>query len=63
MPTPESSSREVDFAIVGGGIVGMAIAWGLVLLGRRVAVLDEGDLEFRASRGNFAHVAGAGCGS
>jgi glycine/D-amino acid oxidase-like deaminating enzyme len=34
----------------------MAIAWGLARLGRRVAVLDEGDLAFRASRGNFALV-------
>src|SRR6202521_5338660 len=53
---PRQSSREFDFAVVGGGLVGMAIAWGLARLGRRVAVLDEGDLGFRASRGNFALV-------
>jgi glycine/D-amino acid oxidase-like deaminating enzyme len=53
---PRKSSREFDFAVVGGGLVGTAIAWGLARLGRRVAVLDEGDLGFRASRGNFALV-------
>jgi hydrogen cyanide synthase HcnC len=48
--------NELDFAVVGGGLVGMAIAWGLARLGRRVAVLDEGDTAYRASRGNFALV-------
>ncbi len=48
--------KEFDFAVVGGGLVGMAIAWGLASLGRRVAVLDEGDTAYRASRGNFALV-------
>src|SRR5262252_2886217 len=46
--------NEFDFAVVGGGLLGMAVAWGLARLGRRVAVLDEGDTAFRASRGNFA---------
>jgi glycine/D-amino acid oxidase-like deaminating enzyme len=50
------SSNEYDFAVVGGGLVGMAIAWGLAGLGRRVVALDEGDLAHRASRGNFALV-------
>jgi glycine/D-amino acid oxidase-like deaminating enzyme len=54
--SPRESSREFELAVVGGGLVGMAIAWGLARLGRRVAVLDEGDLGFRASRGNFALV-------
>jgi glycine/D-amino acid oxidase-like deaminating enzyme len=49
-------SNEYDFAVVGGGLVGMAIAWGLARRGRRVTVLDEGDVAFRASRGNFALV-------
>lgn len=42
--------------MVGGGLVGMAIAWGLARSGRAVVVLDEGDVAFRASRGNFALV-------
>ena len=45
-----------DVAIIGGGLVGGALAWGLATRGQRVAVLDEGDTAFRASRGNFALV-------
>jgi glycine/D-amino acid oxidase-like deaminating enzyme len=48
--------KEFDFAVLGGGLVGMAIAWGLAGRGRKVVVLDGGDLDFRASRGNFALV-------
>jgi glycine/D-amino acid oxidase-like deaminating enzyme len=50
------TSNEYDFAVVGGGLVGMAIAWGLARRARRVVVLDEGDVAWRASRGNFALV-------
>jgi glycine/D-amino acid oxidase-like deaminating enzyme len=49
-------AREFDIAVIGGGLVGAAIAWGLGKVGQRVAVLDEGDIAFRASRGNFALV-------
>lgn len=45
-----------DVAVIGGGLVGAAIAWGLCRAGQRVAVLDEGDVAHRASRGNFALV-------
>lgn len=48
--------REYDVAVVGGGLLGSAIAWGLARGGQRVAVLDEGDRATRASRGNFALV-------
>ena len=48
--------KEYEFAVVGGGLLGSAIAWGLARLGRQVAVLDEGDRATRASRGNFALV-------
>ena len=47
---------EFDTVVVGGGLVGAAIAYGLGKLGERVAVLDEGDMAVRASRGNFALV-------
>jgi glycine/D-amino acid oxidase-like deaminating enzyme len=50
-PGPES-----EFAVIGGGVVGMAVAWGLARRGRSVTVFDEGDLAFRASRGNFGLV-------
>lgn len=46
--------KDVDFAIVGGGIVGMCMAYGLLRRGLQVIVLDEGDDALRASRGNFA---------
>jgi len=54
-------AEEFDIAVVGGGLVGGAIAWGLAGAGRRVAgpriaVLDEGDVALRAARGNFALV-------
>lgn len=50
------SHAEYDIAVVGGGLLGSAIAYGLARIGQRVAVLDEGDRATRASRGNFALV-------
>ncbi|SDB24353.1 FAD-binding oxidoreductase [Pseudomonas sp. NFACC13-1] len=44
---------KTDVIVVGGGLVGMSIAYGLALLGRQVSVLDEGDDAIRAARGNF----------
>ena len=41
-----------EYAVIGGGLVGMAIAWGLARCSRKVTVFDEGDLAFRASCGN-----------
>jgi glycine/D-amino acid oxidase-like deaminating enzyme len=49
-------SGEPDAVVVGGGVVGSAVALGLARSGARVAVLDEGDVALRASRGNFALV-------
>jgi hydrogen cyanide synthase HcnC len=48
--------EQTDIAIIGGGLVGASIAWGLARLGQRVTILDEGDDAYRASRGNFALV-------
>lgn len=45
-----------DVAVVGGGLLGASIAWGLARLGQKVVVLDEGDAVRRASRANFALV-------
>jgi glycine/D-amino acid oxidase-like deaminating enzyme len=50
------TAQVYDAAVVGGGLVGSAIAWGLTRQGLAVALLDEGDVAFRASRGNFALV-------
>src|SRR5699024_9970352 len=48
--------KQYDFVIVGGGLVGSAIAYGLTQMDHTVAVLDEGDVAHRASRGNFGLV-------
>ena len=50
------SSRDADVLVLGGGLVGTAVAYGLARLGQRVLVLDEGDIAHRASRGNFGLV-------
>jgi glycine/D-amino acid oxidase-like deaminating enzyme len=42
--------------IVGGGLIGAAIAYGAAKSGLQVRVLDQGDVAFRASRGNFGLV-------
>ncbi|KLK90465.1 FAD-dependent oxidoreductase [Microvirga vignae] len=47
---------EAEIAVIGGGLVGSATAYGLAQRGARVLVLDEGDIAYRASRGNFALV-------
>ena len=45
-----------DLIVIGGGLVGGAIAWGAARQGASVALLDEGDVAFRAARGNFGLV-------
>jgi octopine oxidase subunit B len=52
----ETTLTEYDVAVIGGGLVGSAIAWGLAGARYKVAVLDEDDAAHRASRGNFALV-------
>ncbi len=47
---------ETDYAIIGGGVVGLSVAWGLLKRGLTVTVLDGEDGSFRASRGNFGLV-------
>ncbi len=44
--------REFDIAIVGGGIAGSAIGYGLAKAGRRVVIVDGSDHGLRASRTN-----------
>lgn len=53
-----------DFLIIGGGVVGMAVAYGLLRAGQKVTLLDAGDDVLRASRGNagLTWVQGKGLG-
>jgi glycine/D-amino acid oxidase-like deaminating enzyme len=50
------ASSSSDVLVIGGGLVGSALAYGLSRIGASVTVLDEGDGGFRASRGNFGLV-------
>ena len=42
-----------DIVVIGGGVVGLSVAWGLLKRGHQVTVLDGDDNSLRASRGNF----------
>ncbi|HEY1459548.1 MAG TPA: FAD-dependent oxidoreductase [Casimicrobiaceae bacterium] len=49
-------TRNFDIAVVGGGLVGAALAYGIAggeVGAARVVMLDEGDHALRAARGNF----------
>jgi glycine/D-amino acid oxidase-like deaminating enzyme len=48
--------QRFDAIVIGGGLVGSAIAYGLAREGLKPALIDEGDVAFRASRGNFGLV-------
>ncbi|WP_186151698.1 FAD-dependent oxidoreductase, partial [Burkholderia gladioli] len=50
------STRGFDVVVAGGGLVGMALAWGIARAGKRVAVCDGDDIAFRAALGNFGLV-------
>jgi glycine/D-amino acid oxidase-like deaminating enzyme len=49
-------AQTADVVVIGGGVVGSAIAYGLAKRGAKPVVLDEGDDAFRASRVNFGLV-------
>jgi len=57
--------ESTDFLVIGGGVVGSAIALGLARAGERVIMLDEADGGFNASRGNYGLIwlqgKGRGC--
>ncbi len=56
---------DYDVIVVGGGTVGISIAYGLTRLGQKTAVFDQGDVAVRAAVGNFGliWVQGKGIGS
>ncbi|MGR5143756.1 NAD(P)/FAD-dependent oxidoreductase [Photobacterium sp. DNB23_23_1] len=45
-----------EYIVIGGGVVGCAVAYGLLKAGHQVTVLDGGDSVSSASRGNFGLV-------
>lgn len=45
-----------DALVIGGGLVGGAVGYGLARGGLKIALLDEGDIAYRAARGNFGLV-------
>jgi glycine/D-amino acid oxidase-like deaminating enzyme len=59
-----SAAGSFEVAVIGGGMVGSAVAFGLRSLGPKLALLDEGDVAHRAARGNFGliWVQGKGAG-
>lgn len=52
----KSLMTDYEVAVVGGGLVGVAIAWGLAKKGVKTLLLDEGDNAIRTARGNFGLV-------
>ncbi len=54
---------DYDVIVIGGGMIGIAIGYGLARLGQKAALFDEGDRAFRAARGNFGLVWVQGKGS
>jgi len=55
-------SEMFDVAVIGGGMVGGAIAFGCASRGARVVLLDDADASLRAARGNFGLVWSQGKG-
>ncbi|QEL25397.1 FAD-binding oxidoreductase [Bosea sp. F3-2] len=51
-----SGAHKTGIAVIGGGIVGASVAHGLAARGEAVTLFDEGDIAFRAARGNLGNV-------
>jgi hydrogen cyanide synthase HcnC len=51
-----------DVAVIGGGMVGAAIAYGCAARGARTALLDQGDPSLRAARANYGLIYSQGKG-
>ena len=45
--------KSANIIVVGGGIIGVSLAYGLAERGEKVTVLDNGKGVNNASRGNF----------
>ncbi|GIT07252.1 MAG: hypothetical protein CM1200mP30_08820 [Pseudomonadota bacterium] len=57
--------KSANIIVVGGGIIGVSLAYGMAEQGEKVTVIDNGKGVNNASRGNFGLVwvqgKGAGC--
>lgn len=51
-----TAHKNYDVAVIGGGMIGPALAIGLAERGMKVCILDEGDDVLRVARGNFGLV-------
>ena len=56
METMSTRKNRAEIAVVGGGLSGLALAYGLMRLGHEVAILDRGEGGFQASVANFGLV-------
>ena len=45
-----------DVIIVGGGLIGLSVVYGLVRRGHDCLLLDSSGTDFKAARGNFGLV-------
>ena len=45
--------KSYDYIIVGGGLIGLSIGYGLSRLGRKCLILDAHNNSIKAARGNF----------
>src|ERR1700758_5253181 len=54
--TTRRLSSASDVIVIGGGLVGSAVAYGMAREEARVLIIDEGDDAFGASVGNFGLV-------
>ena len=52
----ESSLDSAKCLVIGAGLLGASIAYGLARIGTDTLLLDEGDSALRATRGNFGLV-------
>ena len=58
----EVAKLNFDAIVVGGGLIGLSIGYGLSRLGLSVLLLDAEDTAIRAARGNFGLVWPVGVG-
>jgi len=53
---PQTPTDKFDVAIIGGGVIGVCIAYALTQRGTRVVVIDKGEIGSGASHGNAGWV-------